>query len=128
MENLKLTFKKEERLCNFNAINELFSKGKKIHSYPFLIVFKELEFESEYPAQILFSISKKKIKRAVNRNLIKRRLKEAYRHQKNELYSLLSEKNKKIGISFIYLDTKPLSYQEMEVKMKEIFAKLMDNI
>ena len=71
------TFKKNERLCSETAIELLFKSGRKTHSYPFLSVW--LKRDTEEPARILISVSKKRFHTAVERNKVKRRIRAAYR-------------------------------------------------
>ena len=85
------TFKKEERLCNKKLIDELFHNGSSFLCYPFKVSWLLVDEPAQFPAQVLFSVSKKRYKRAVDRNLIKRRMREAYRlHKQQHLYDLLS--------------------------------------
>ncbi len=71
------TFRKKERLCNETAIEQMFKKGRKFHAYPFVAVC--LKTNMEQPARILLSVAKKRFHTAVERNLIKRRVRTAYR-------------------------------------------------
>ena len=69
------TFKKEERLCSFNEINDLLRRGKSFFTDPFRVVFVKMEGDRQ--DKILISIPKRNFKRAVDRNLLKRRIREA---------------------------------------------------
>lgn len=80
------SFKKEERLTHKKWIDELFESGKVIKKYPLLGVWKKVEHPLEYPLQVGVSVPKRKFKKAVERNLLKRRIKEAYRLKKAEVY------------------------------------------
>ena len=78
----KLTFKKEERLNKEKWIQELFEKGSSFHLYPFRVVYLPHP-DPQYPAhQVLISVSARNFKNAVDRNTIKRRVREAYRLNK----------------------------------------------
>lgn len=123
----KNTFKKEERLCKKQLIDSLFTGGKtsKISEFPLLLVYREVTPEDiEVPAQVMISVSKRKIKLAVNRNLLKRRIREAYRLNKHDLISSLALANKKIIISFIYLEKKPLPYNIIQKKIIVLLNRL----
>jgi ribonuclease P protein component len=98
------TFKKEERLCNKKLIDELFHNGSSFLCYPFKASWVFIDGPQQFPVQILFSVSKRRFKRAVDRNLIKRRMREAYRLNKQQyLYDPLNSIEKKIALSLSYI-------------------------
>jgi ribonuclease P protein component len=66
------TFKKEERLCNKKLIDELFHNGSSFLCYPYRVSWLTVEENAEFPVQVLIAVPKKRYKRAVDRNLVKR--------------------------------------------------------
>lgn len=123
---MKNTLCKEERLCSKILIDSLFlSKNKiKFTEYPWMVVAKEVEMESNFPAKVMISVSKRKVKLAVNRNLVKRKAKEVYRLNKSILYNSLAKREKKLIVCFIYLDKKPLPYPLIEEKIIVLLNRL----
>src|SRR6202051_3729951 len=100
----KYTFTKEERLCNKKLIGELFHSGSSFLCYPFKASWLFVDEPLAFPAQILLSVPKKRFNRAVDRNLIKRRMREAYRlHKQQLLYDELTKADKKIVLSLGYI-------------------------
>ncbi len=98
----KYYFRKEERLCSIKLIEQLYSQGSSFSFYPFRIIYS-IQPIQEVPVQIVISVPKRKFKRAVDRNKIKRRIKEVYRHSKEDfLYPQLVEKNISLHILIIY--------------------------
>ena len=86
--NKLYSFPKKEKLTSKIIIDRLFKDGQSRFKYPFRILFLSDEVYSEPFPQLVISVSKRNFKRAVNRNRIKRLIREAYRLQKHELVSL----------------------------------------
>ena len=119
------TFKKEERLCNKKLIDELFHNGSSFLCYPFKASWMFADAAQPFPVQVLFSVSKKRFKRAVDRNLIKRRMREAYRLNKQEhLYDLLTSKDKKIVLSLGYIGKEIVPSDFTAKKMLKLLSQL----
>jgi ribonuclease P protein component len=119
------TFTKEERLCNKRLIDGLFHSGSSFLCYPFKASWLFIDEPQQAPAQILFSVSKKRFKRAVDRNLIKRRMREAYRLNKQiQLYDLLTSAEKRIVLSVGYIGKEIADYTFMEKKMQKLLTQL----
>lgn len=109
---------KSERLHAEKVIKELFSEGSSFFLYPFKVIFLRKIDLAGQANQVLFSVSKKKIKRANGRNFIKRRLKEAYRLNKHILPS------DGIILGFIFVGKAAMSFSEIEPKAIQILNKL----
>jgi len=123
------TFKKEERLCNKRLIDELFHNGSSFLCYPFKISWLFKDFEGPFPAQVVFSVPKRRFGNAVDRNLIKRRTREAYRlHKQEHLYNLLATSGKKIVLSLGYIGKEIAPYDLAEKKMLKLLKQLSAEI
>ncbi|HEY8927886.1 MAG TPA: ribonuclease P protein component [Mucilaginibacter sp.] len=119
------TFKKEERLCNKKLIDRLFHNGSSFLCYPFKASWLVVDEPLQFPAQILFSVSKKRYKHAVDRNLIKRRMREAYRLNKQQyLYNTLTGSNKSIVLSVGFIGKEIVEYDFAEKKMLKLLIQL----
>lgn len=117
---LAMNFKlpKSERLHAEKLIKELFNEGSSFFLYPVKVVYL-IQSESPKAAnQVLFSVSKKKIRKASGRNFVKRRLREAYRLNKQ----LLSARG--ISLGFIFVGKPDMSFGEIEPRIKMALEKL----
>ena len=99
-------FGKTEKLKSRKLVEELFARGKSLHLFPIRISYKFLPLldNEKTILQVGVSVSKRNFKKAVDRNRIKRLLREAYRLQKQELIKVLKEQEKKGYVFFIYTD------------------------
>ncbi len=119
------TFPKEEKLCSTKSIDRLFSSGQSFIAYPLRVVFYQEEANEDKAAvAIMVSVSKKKFKRAVRRNRVKRLIREAYRLNKAELLQLSRERNKRLDIAFLYLKNELPAYAEIEKAIKKAIGIL----
>jgi ribonuclease P protein component len=121
--NVNFSFQKEERLCSKKIIDELFVQGKSVFVFPVKMVYIETKLTSGYPVQAGFAVSKKSFKRAVQRNLIKRRMREAYRLNKSKFYEEIGEKQ--VAVFFIFTGKTILEYQQIETAVKKGIKKLL---
>ncbi len=118
---MQFTFKKSERLSRKKDIQELFQNGSSFFLFPFKILYIT-QLHADIPFHhILLRVPKKYHKKAVARNLIKRRLREAYRKNK---HLLPSPKEKKYFIAYIYVCNDVLTFKEIENKLKQVLLRL----
>jgi len=120
MVNSGETFRKSERLCSKKAFEALFDNGKTFFCSPFLIVWSYNNAEALSPALVAFSVPKKEFKLAVTRNLIKRRMREAYRKNKIVLYDYLNTSDKKIVFTMIYRGKSISDFTTFENAVKQM--------
>ena len=119
------TLSKCERLNSDIAINELFTQGQSFVKYPLRIVFGYPSRESDV-CRILISVPKKRFKRAVHRNRIKRLVREAYRLNK----TLLTQhtESRRIDVAFVYIDNKMPAFGQIEQSVKAALTRVADTI
>lgn len=117
------TFPLKEHLKSKRVIEKLYAEGSSVTAYPLRAVFLEQQ-DQEPVAAILISVAKKRFRHAVDRNLVKRRIREAYRTSKHPLIEALENDSKKMAIAILYIDTKHNSTAFIKRKME----KLLDNI
>lgn len=124
------SFGKEYKLCSKRVIDELFNNGKTIKQYPLRLLFikNPLHSAEKVRFQIVISVPKKKIKKAHDRNTVKRILRELIRKNKQELEKMLEIKNCKIALFLIYSETSILEYSLLEKKTIKLFQQLQNTI
>ncbi|MCX6300890.1 MAG: ribonuclease P protein component [Bacteroidia bacterium] len=122
------TFHKSERLCSRKIITFLFDSGNVFYSKLFKIVWSKSPVPISSPSQVAFSVTKKSFRLAVTRNLIKRRMREAYRRNKYILYDFLCSENIKIVFIVIYKEDSVMDFREIEISVKEMIDRLIDSI
>jgi len=122
------TFRKNERLCGETTIDNLFTNGNSIKDSLFRLVWNTEDFDNETIAQTLIVVPKKNIKNAANRNILKRRIREAFRIYKSSLYTKIKSKNQHLAIAIIYQGKELFSYKVIEEKIKLILGRLSEEI
>ena len=120
---MRSTFKKEEKLKKKKLIGQLFAQGRSLSAYPVKLIYLQTDHDSPYKIQTGVSVSKRNFKKAVDRNRIKRLLREVYRKNKYLIYE--SEHTKKHIFMFIYVGKKEESYAVLEEKMKQLINKFL---
>ena len=115
---------KDEKLCSRTAVNLLFDQGKSLMAFPLRAAYR-LRPQGEHPVQFLISIPKKRIRRAVMRVTLRRRVREAYRLSRRELLvPELLQSGLGVDIAFVYLDSHPAPYDVIHEKMTALLQRI----
>lgn len=122
------TLHKSERLDKKKIIEKMFAGGARSFSvFPLRVVYLPVE-SLEAPAAILISVSKRRFKRAVKRNRVKRQIREAYRKNKQELLLQLQANSQQLAVAFIYLSDRLVDSTDIEERMKTALARIIEKI
>lgn len=127
-ERNEYKFPKSEKLCLKKDIDELFKKGKSLNKGHLKVKYLVREPGNQQErAKVLIIVPKKFIRKAFQRNRLKRQLREIYRLNKSSLLNVLEEKDISITIAIISFYTKLVSYKEIESELlfllKEVSKK-----
>jgi len=128
MNSRRETFRKTERLSSRKILTGLFENGSVLYYSYYKVVWSTIPGHGINPAQAAFSVSKKGFRHAVTRNLIKRRMKEAYRKYKYILYDFLTAENIRVALIIVFKENTIPDYLPIEKSMYEILVRLTDKI
>lgn len=119
------TFGKQEKLKSRKLIQQVFSNGKAVTAHPLRLVFYTPADPMETPVKIGVSASSRNFKKAVDRNRIKRLMREAYRLNKAELLQHAVQNNLQVAAFIIYTDKVLPDFELVNNKMKLLLSKLI---
>ncbi len=113
-------FTSQERLKSAKILEELFSKGQSKVIFPFRLVWLTTPLPSTFPVQCAVSVSKRTHPKAVDRNRIKRQMREAYRLHKHLLYQSIQTNcpDTQVAMMLIFINRKDTPYVLIEKKVK----------
>ena len=120
---MDFSFPKKEKLKRKKLFEQLFAEGKGISDYPVKLIYFRTTLPEEVRFQTGVAVSKRNFKKAVQRNRIKRLLREGYRLNKHLLFNNI-EGN--FAFLFIYIGKEMPQYHQVEASMKAIFHKLVE--
>ena len=119
------TFSKNERLCSRKEIERLFANGTAITASPLKLIYI---LRSELPAEsckTMFVVPKRSFRKAHDRNKLRRRIREAFRISKHDLYNNLKEKRIALSMAILYTGKKATDFAVIDKVLKELLQKLM---
>jgi ribonuclease P protein component len=126
------TLSKEERICSKKLMEQLFNGGtaRSMSSFPLRVVFTTVERQpGQPPASIIVSVPKRHFKHAVDRNRVKRQLREAYRHHKQLLAEAVADTPQKaIALSLIWMDGRHLPSSEIDHKLQNLLTRIASQL
>ena len=118
-------FPKEERLTSKKKIEELFKRGSSVYLYPFRLQYLPGPPVDGDRPEVLFSVSKRYFKRAVDRNTIRRRMREAYRTSRAELLSSIPAARVPAVVAWVYTAKEPLPFDLLKKKLILVWQRML---
>ena len=123
------TFSKKERLCGQKLIDRLFSEGnRQISVFPVRLVWLLLDDADFEGVQILISAPKRNFHHAVNRNRIKRQIREFYRTSSAPLKEAVLAQNKGLALAFLFNDSKLWDTDKLRPRLQTAMERLVTAI
>lgn len=122
---IRNTFRKPEKICNQNQIDSLFKDGKSLKSGLFRLLYVETELTGKIPVQVLIAVPKKNLRHAVDRNRMKRLIREAYRVSKHNLLEEFSKAGKHLDIAVIFMGKQCVSQSDTLTAINVLLDRLL---
>lgn len=122
------TFRKLERLVSRKSFESLVREGRSVHHPPVRMTWQPQALATGFPAATAFTVSKRNFRRAVDRNRIKRLLREAFRKNKSPLYALLEERKQEVAILFVFTGRKLPDYTLIESRVVRCLQDLAGQV
>ncbi|RLD28788.1 MAG: ribonuclease P protein component [Bacteroidetes bacterium] len=112
----------KEKLKSKKLIEQLFTEGKSVSVHPLRLIFIEASFAEGVKLKVGVSVSKRNFKKAVDRNRIKRLLRECYRLQKHTYFNNITTQ---YAFMILYIGNDKPIYKHLETKMKLLFKQFL---
>jgi ribonuclease P protein component len=125
---MRQTFRKKERLKSSKVVKQLFSQANSFLVHPFKVNWIIGEEKGKYPAKILIGVSRKNFRKAVERNRLKRLIREAYRKNKYLFYQYLEGRHSSCNFSVIYIGKTEEDYSVIEEKIIILLQRLISEL
>jgi len=122
------TFPKKEHLCGEIRVGKLYAEGKAFIVYPLRVVYKVAPQTGNVAVKVLVSVPKKRFKHAVDRNRIKRLMRECYRLNKLNIIQLAIEKEIEIQIAFNYVADNEMDFASLNKKMEKALLQISEKL
>ncbi len=121
--SVRPTFRKHERLTGRDRVKRVATTGKVVKVHPYRLVGLLMDLDTTAPAQAAFAVPKRNVKRAVDRNRVRRHMREAYRLNKHRWYQRLSDAGSQCAWLLVYQGNAPLQWQEAAEKISRVFDR-----
>lgn len=124
----RFTLSKEERICSKKLINELFTgNGRSMTAFPLRVVFMKRTIVDDQPrAAMLVSVPKRYFKHAVDRNRVKRQVREAFRRNKSIITQNITDDHDAVAMAFVWLTDKKFPSSEVENRMVRLLTRISE--
>lgn len=123
------TFKKSERLNSKIVIDKLFAGGNSSMAvFPLRVVYMKVEKNEKAPVSVLISVPKKRFHHAVDRNRMKRLVRESYRTSKHTLWKALEDKDYSLVIAFVCITDQMPSFYNVNKSVNKALVRIAEKL
>lgn len=122
---MRNTLGKQERLKSKKLIEKLYAEGDSVKTFPLRMMYVQTAHTSEFPCQVGVSVAKRNYKLAVDRNRLKRLMRETYRLQKQIVYNNLDEP---YVFMISYIGREEIKYEDLYLKMEKLLTLFIDKV
>jgi len=120
---MKHTYSRTEKLKSKILIEKLFVEGKSVKAFPLRLIFLETEFQEPIIAKCGVSVGKRNFKNAVDRNRVKRLIREAYRLNKNTYFNNITTQ---YALMNLYIGNEKPTFEQTDKSMKKLLEKFVE--
>lgn len=122
---MKFTFNKKDRLKSQKLIDKLFLEGKSVTSFPLKLIYLKTEFSDGQRIKASVSVSKRNFKKAVDRNRIKRLLRESYRLNRDAYFNNISTS---YALMILYIGRDQTDFDTINSNCKVLLSNFIEKI
>ena len=122
---MRNTLGKQERLKSKKLIEKLYAEGDSVKTFPLRLMYVQTAHTSEFPCQVGVSVAKRNYKLAVDRNRLKRLMRETYRLQKQIVYNNL---DRPYVFMISYIGREEIKYEDLYLKMEKLLTLFIDKV
>ena len=122
---MRNTLGKQERLKSKKLIEKLYAEGDSVKTFPLRMMYVQTAHTSDFPCQVGVSVAKRNYKLAVDRNRLKRLMRETYRLQKQIVYNNL---DKPYVFMISYIGREEIKYEDLYLKMEKLLTLFIDKV
>jgi len=115
-------FSNKEKLKSKKLIDQLFTEGNSVSAHPLRLVFIETHFDDAVKLKVGVSVSKRNFKKAVDRNRIKRLLREVYRLNKGLYFNNITTQ---YAFMILYIGAEMPNFKSLDDKIKLLFERFL---
>ena len=122
---MKHTYSKIEKLKSKILIEKLFDEGKSVKIFTLRLIFLETEFNEPIKIKCGVSVAKRNFKNAVDRNRVKRLIREAYRLNKSAYFNNIATQ---YAFMILYIGNEKPTFEQTDKSMRKLLEKFVEGV